>query len=132
MGKAVYASAPCEDAEEARRTLIDTLIRGRTAPALIQIYSLYERYSTDKLSELLTYLVNNTEWICDYDRLRSEGYPVGSGSVEKAVDIVINRRVRCRRGMRWWRDNADSVVALRTLMLNDDWDILWSHNHHHP
>ena len=111
---------------------MDTLIRGRTAPALIQIYSLYERYSTDKLSELLTYLVNNTEWICDYDRLRSEGYPVGSGSVEKAVDIVINRRVRCRRGMRWWRDNADSVVALRTLMLNDDWDILWSHNHHHP
>ena len=63
---------------------------------------------------------------------RYEGYPVGSGSVEKAVDIVINRRVRCRRGMRWWRDNADSVVALRTLMLNDDWDILWSHNHHHP
>ena len=49
---------------------------------------LSHRYPTDSLRELMTYVSNNTDWIGDYDRLRSEGYPVGSGAVEKAVDIV--------------------------------------------
>ncbi len=49
---------------------------------------------------------------------------MGSG----AVDIVINRRLKCRRAMRWRRANADRVVALRTLMLNNDWNKLWTCN----
>ena len=126
--KTVYACVPCEDASGVCRMLMDTLTRGRTDLALRQLDGLSEKYPANKLSELITYLANNAEWICDYDQLRLEGYPVGSGSVEKAVDIVINRRLKCRRGMRWWRNNANRVVALRTLMLNDDWDTLWTRN----
>lgn len=129
--KAVGASVPCEAAGRVSRTLMDVLVGGRTDMALRQLARMYERYPTDQLSELMKYLANNAEWIGDYDQLRSEGYPVGSGSVEKAVDIVINRRLKCRRGMSWWRSNADGVVSLRTLMLNDDWDTIWSHNNVH-
>ena len=108
-----------------------TLTKGRTDLALRQLDRLSERYPTNKLSELMTYLRNNAEWICDYDQLKLEGYPVGSGAVEKAVDIVINRRLKCRRAMRWRRNNADRVVALRTLILNDNWDALWTRNNEH-
>ena len=47
-------------------------------------------------------------------------YPVGSGMIERAVALVINRRMK-KRGMRWCRHNATAVVALRTAVLNDDW-----------
>ena len=110
---------------------MDVLIGGRIDMALRQLHRLYGRYLTDQLSELVVYLAHNAEWIGDYDQLRSQGYPVGSGSVEEAVDIVINRRLKCRSGMSWWRSNADGVVSLRTLMLNDDWDKMWSHHNVH-
>jgi hypothetical protein len=41
--------------------------------------------------------------------------------VERAVELVINRRLK-RRGMRWCRANADALVALRVRTLNSDWD----------
>lgn len=104
---------------------MDALTKGRTDLALRALGRLSERYTTDKVGELTTYLRNNAEWICDYDQLRAEGCPVGSGSEEKAVAILINRRLKCRRAMSWRRTNADRVVALRALMLNDDRHILW-------
>ena len=85
-----------------------------------QSVKLSYRYPTDSLRELMTYVSNNAHWIGNYDRLRSEGYPVWA--VEKAVDIVINRRLKGRRGMRWKRACADEVVALRVLTLNNDWN----------
>ena len=89
-----------------------------------QSVSRSHRYPTDSLRALLTYVSNNALWIGNYDRLRSEGYPVGSGSgaVEKAGGIVINRRLKGRRGMSWKRACADEVVALRVLTLNNDWN----------
>jgi hypothetical protein len=45
---------------------------------------------------------------------------VGSGAVEKAVDVVLNRRFKGRRGMRWWRSNADAITVLRTRILNQE------------
>ncbi|GCE10034.1 hypothetical protein [Dictyobacter aurantiacus] len=45
---------------------------------------------------------------------------MGSGIIERAVAVVINRRMK-RRGMSWLRRNATSVVALRVAWLNEDW-----------
>lgn len=67
-----------------------------------------------------TYLHNQRDWIVDTDTLQAAGEVVGSGAVEKAVDVVLNRRFKGRRGMRWWRANADAVTVLRTRILNDE------------
>ena len=45
---------------------------------------------------------------------------MGSGMIERAGAIVINRRMN-KRGMRWCRSNATAMVALRADLLNDDW-----------
>jgi hypothetical protein len=66
------------------------------------------------------YLANQREWIVDADALQAAGEVVGSGAVEKGVDLVINRRCKGRRGMRWWRANADAIVVLRTRILNGE------------
>ncbi len=54
-----------------------------------------------------------TPWIESYEHWRKLGYPVGSGMIERAVALVINRRMK-KRGMRWCRANATAMVALRT------------------
>lgn len=73
-----------------------------------------------RLNEAITYLENQRPWIGSYEQWRCLGYPVGSGMIERAVALVINRRMK-KRGMRWKRPNATAVVALRTDMLNEDW-----------
>ena len=65
-------------------------------------------------------LEHQRPWIGSYEHWRKLGYPVGSGMIERAVALVINRRMK-KRGMRWRRANGTAVVALRTDLLNDDW-----------
>jgi hypothetical protein len=72
------------------------------------------------VQEAMRYLENQRPWIGSYEHWRKLGYPVGSGMIERAVALVINRRMK-KRGMRWCRPNATAVVALRTDLLNDDW-----------
>jgi hypothetical protein len=72
------------------------------------------------LRAAITYLEKQREWIGSYEDWKQKGYPVGSGIVERAVALVINRRMK-RRGMRWLRKNATAVVALRVDLLNHDW-----------
>ncbi len=72
------------------------------------------------VKKAITYLEHQRPWIGSYEPWRQRGYPVGSGMIERAVALVINRRMK-KRGMRWKRTNATAVVALRADLLNDDW-----------
>ena len=68
--------------------------------------------------ETLTYLDEQRAWIGDDASWQAAGEPVGSGMVEREVDLVLNRRMK-RQGMRWRRTNAAAVVALRVRTSND-------------
>jgi hypothetical protein len=60
----------------------------------------------------------------DYPAYRAKGYHVGSGVVEAACKTVA--AARCKRsGMRWSKDGAQSVLALRSHRLNRRWDNYW-------
>ena len=74
----------------------------------------------ETIQQAIIYLENQRPWIGSYEHWRKQGYPVGSGMIERAVAVVINRRMK-KRGMRWCRPNATAVVALRTDLLNEDW-----------
>jgi Uncharacterised protein family (UPF0236) len=68
----------------------------------------------------LQYLETQHDWIGNYRSWTEQGYPVGSGLVERAVAVVINTRMK-KRGMRWKRANATAVVALRVQRINSAW-----------
>ncbi len=74
----------------------------------------------ETIQQAIIYLENQRPWIGSYEHWRKQGYPVGSGMIERAVAVVINRRMK-KRGMRWCRPNATAVVALRTDLRNSDW-----------
>jgi len=60
-----------------------------------------------------------------YDRFRQAGYPLGSGSVEAACKLVMQERMK-QAGMRWSRDGAQAMLALRSVLLSERWDEVWA------
>jgi len=73
-----------------------------------------------RLEDAIAYLRSQRAWLGDYGAWQAAGYPVGSGVIERAVALVINRRMK-RQDMRWCRPNASCVVALRVREINADW-----------
>lgn len=76
------------------------------------------------LDAFIGYLTTLAPAIPNYAARRAAGERIGSGGIEKGVDVVVNRRLKGRRGMRWWRERIDGMVALRVALLNDTWDHL--------
>jgi hypothetical protein len=77
----------------------------------------------DKVRTLVSYLFHHRRRM-DYVSYRQAGYPVGSGSVESACKLVVQARMK-QAGMRWSRDGAQAMLALRCVLLSAQWDELW-------
>lgn len=73
-----------------------------------------------KLEEAITYLENN-RCSMKYDAYLSAGYPIGSGVVEGACRHVVKDRME-QTGMHWRIPGAQSILHLRALYLNGDWE----------
>ena len=59
----------------------------------------------------------------DYAAFRQAGYPIGSGTIESACKTVVQARMK-QSGMRWSRQGAQAMLALRCLLLSQRWDEL--------
>jgi hypothetical protein len=70
--------------------------------------------------EAITYFGNNQEHMC-YDKYLAAGYPIGSGVAEGACRHLVKDRLELT-GMRWERKGAQSMLHLRAIYLNGEWD----------
>ena len=75
------------------------------------------------MDRLSGYIERNREGIW-YSEAKTKGISIGSGTADKAGDILICRRMKLR-GMRWSRKGADSVLNIRILVVNGEWDQFW-------
>ena len=75
-----------------------------------------------KIMEAMIYVRSNLDWIENIPKVK--GY--GSGPIEKTVDITVARRFK-KRGMSWYKINANPLLKLRLLKLNGEWDAYWQH-----
>ncbi len=128
--QAIRAAKPGRKAREFRaqfhHSVSEALWHGQIDQALTLLCSLRPDPTEDPVKPLentITYVHNHRAWIGDYQAWSDQGFPVGSGMVEREVEIVINRRLK-RQGMRWLRANANAVVALRVRTINSDWPTL--------
>jgi len=76
----------------------------------------------EKLESLIRYYSNNVTRM-HYDEYLRLGYGIGSGAVESAHKQVLHARF-CQAGMRWSESGARRLLALRLLLLNDNWALL--------
>ena len=108
-------------------TLYAHLWRG-DVPAAIQSLQEYapQAKNREKLTELINYLQTREAIIPNYQERRRQCQYIGSGHVEKSNDLLVARRQK-KRGMHWSLDTSDALTALKTLMLNEGWELYWSH-----
>jgi len=76
----------------------------------------------DKLQGLIAYYSEHAGRM-HYDEYLRLGYGIGSGAVESAHKQVVHARLR-QAGMRWSEAGARRLLALRLLLLNDQWTLL--------
>jgi hypothetical protein len=76
----------------------------------------------DKLDGLIRYYTNNAARM-RYDEYLRRGYGIGSGAIESAHKQVVHARLR-QAGMRWSEAGARRLLALRVLLLNQQWSLL--------
>jgi len=79
----------------------------------------------DAITDFKRYVLNNQDGI-GYVDLYEQGIHIGSGPIEKAADLVINRRCELR-GMTWCRHSANAISNLRAIRLNGQqrWRQFW-------
>lgn len=93
---------------------------GDVAGALAVLADLAQASDAPEVAEFAAFLTAQAPHIPDYAARRAAGLPIGSGGIEKGVDIVVNRRFKGKRGMAWGRARAEGVLALRVAELNDE------------
>ena len=76
----------------------------------------------ESVRKSVLYFFHN-RWRMRYREFRAAGCPIGSGSVESACKLVVQQRMK-QSGMRWSREGAQSMLALRSLLLSDRWDLV--------
>ncbi|MGB9880493.1 MAG: hypothetical protein ACPLRM_07005 [Anaerolineae bacterium] len=113
---------------ELLRLLLKHLWRGQVQEAI----DLLEEYrpqakNVAKLEELINYLKNRQPYIPNYQERRAQRQYIGSAHAEKGNDLIVARRQK-HQGMHWSEQTSDALAALRTLLLNDGWDLYWQ-NH---
>jgi hypothetical protein len=59
-----------------------------------------------------------------YAWCHARGYPIGSGRVESANKLVVERRLK-GAGMHWARSHVNPMVALRAMACSDRWAEAW-------
>lgn len=77
----------------------------------------------EPVQQAITYLFTNRHR-CRYRLFRQAGFPIGSGTVESACKVVVQQRMK-QAGMRWSRNGAQAMLALRSTLLSGRWRQAW-------
>jgi len=104
--------------------------KGEEHRRLLRLRRMMIREEAGKLDELLDYLEDNWEGLYGSWSLRGkvkaeEVLVVGSGAMEKNIELMIGRRLK-KGGMSWSREGANNLLKLRVKkQLPEDWEEWW-------
>lgn len=103
--------------------LLSLLWGGRVKEALSYLRGVEARRE-EALSSLVHYLENHAEEIVNYERRAKAGKVIGSGRMEKAVDLAVGVRQK-RKGMSWSEAGSRALSLLKVVELNGQWEEIW-------
>ena len=104
--------------------LFSQLWHGSTAIALEYLNHQVQARNLDKWQELIGYLEKHQPEIINYKRRSSAGKTIGSGRVEKGVDLTVGQRQK-NKGMSWRPLGSRALSLLKVAELNGQWQQLW-------
>jgi hypothetical protein len=97
---------------------IDKIEKGKTEDAL-QLLPEGEKLPANVVN-LRTYINNNIDRV-DYSSYKEKGYFVGSGAIESANKVILQRRLK-QAGMRWSVSGAQRLLTLRAKVESRRWE----------
>jgi hypothetical protein len=113
-----------EEEERAIQGILHVAIRGQPETVCQRLTRVYQRTrdapKRAHILDLIDYVRSNAEGIRNYVTTDF----LGSGAIEKSVDITVCRRFKTR-GMSWYWQGAGNLLRLRLLKLNDEWRTYW-------
>lgn len=83
------------------------------------------KFQIKRLKRTITYFENHKHMM-NYKKYLNEGYPIASGAIEGACNTVVKDRME-RSGMLWTKKGAGSVISLRSVQCNEDWENYWEY-----
>jgi len=104
--------------------LLSQFWQGNTASDLEYLKHQVQARILDKWQELIRYLEKHQHGIINYKRRSQAGKTIGSGRVEKAVDLTVGLRQK-NKGMSWSRLASRALSLLKVVELNGQWQQLW-------
>lgn len=103
--------APNKDIkEEMIPMLLNYLWYGKTVTATLALKFLLPKNKA-KHQELIGYLEKNEPYIIDYERRQKAGKSIGSGRMEKQIDMIVAKRQK-RKGMAWSAKGARNLAIV--------------------
>ncbi len=109
------------------------LFSNRIDDALARIDNLLVTSSEQKqkklLAEFYTYIANNRQGITNQVKLKDKDI-ARTGAVESNVNTVICSRLK--KGRSWSKHGAISLLKVKEMILNGNWDSWWGKDRNHP
>ena len=104
--------------------LFFNLWHGKMAEALNYLKTEIKARNPEKLNELINYFTKHKDEIINYELRRSAGKTIGSGRMEKGVDLVIGNRQK-HKGMSWRPLGSRALAILKVVEFNGQWQQTW-------
>ena len=122
VGKACFPDKV--DRAEWVQTRQDDLWAGRTDKVVADLMALSIPDQTrEDVADTPGYFERHQERM-RYHQYRVAGYPIGSGTVESGVNIVVHHRLK-RQGRGWQRDNAQAMLTALSELHSNRFDWAW-------
>lgn len=101
------------------------LLSGQTQSVIAELERLaqkprWSRAKREALTSAANYFRRNRPYMHYHDYL-TKGWPIASGVIEGACRHLVKDRCELS-GMRWTQDGAESLLHLRSVAENNDWD----------
>ena len=113
--------------KEEQKTIKDLLLSNQTDKALSKIEQMirtpYDQKEKDNLSKLYTYISRNRQGIANQVILKDQEIQ-RTGAIESNINKVIASRFK-KRGMSWSKLGALSLLKIKEVILNNQWDEWW-------
>ena len=107
-----------------KKQMLKLLFHGQVSEALQVLWELPVRNALMQ-QKLVTYLQKHAEEIIDYWRRAQIKKPIGSGRMEKGVDLVIGMRQK-DNGMSWSKLGSYALGMVTAYRATGNWDALWN------
>lgn len=104
--------------------LLSQLWHGQTDVALNYLKHQVVARNSKVLLELIGYLEKHHSEIINYALRQKVGKSIGSGRIEKGVDLVVGHRQK-KKGMSWSLNGSKALSLLKVAELNNHWISLW-------